>query len=247
MHPVQTAREVSSEILAILGYVLAVLLIIFVFVELFGIRGEVSLLVAVVVPIIAVLIILILRGDVGGFSFWKLQVRLNNAKEKPIDPEPLEEDVMDLPVSTPEFFAPHYEGDLEHRTILWFNLGEWKDLASLDEFVERMPNLKYVIFTDFDYRLKGLMTATDFRSVYLTNPEDFINRVSSESILHMDGVVTELIPRGTTNAEALEKMATTDVEMLGVIRDEDSAEFYGVITQDAISWNILLDLFQPSK
>jgi CBS domain-containing protein len=233
-----------------LSYVLAVVFLLFFLAEVIVIRGSFVLVFAILVPLIPFLIIMAYTGRLtrvsagrSGFEFVFAQVA-----SREIQPISLEDEIVEIPPSHREAPVTGYDvedGEAAHRPVLWFRLGRWNDSGVVDEFVENMPRLSFVIFTDPLGQFKGLMSATDFRSIYLSNPEGFLDRIEHENISNIAGVVTGTISPDSTNAEALEKMANENVNKLGVVNDE--GEFIGVITQDAISRGILSELFHKTE
>lgn len=242
--------EEQPLLMAGLIYVLAVVSILLLLTEFVGMRSEFTLVFAILVPLIPFLIMMVneerlkkLRVGRSGF-----EISFTEAIAQDVQPMSLENEILEIDPGGVEGIVPNYTGNdiaVEYRTVLKFQLGELHNSAIVDEFLADMPRLSYVVFADPLSQFKGLMAATDFRSIYSTDPGGFLDRITYERILDIEDVVTETISPESTNAQALETMADENVDMLGVV--DDDGEFIGVVTQDAISRGILLALFHETK
>lgn len=230
------------------SYVLAVVFILFFLTEVIAMRGSSVLGFAILVPLVPFLIYLAYIGRLGRVSAGSFEFVFTQVASRKIRPISLEDEIVEIPPAQREAPVAGYDvedGKAAYRPVLWFRLGTPNYPGDVDEFVENMPRLSFVIFTDPLGQFEGLMSATDFRSVYLSNRAGFLDRIKQENISNIEGVVTGTISPDSTNAEALEKMADENVDKLGVV--DDKGGFIGVITQDAISRSIMSEILQETE
>lgn len=256
--PGEFPYEARTLLVIGLGYISAFVLIVYLLSVLIGTGGGAILLVAILVPFIPFLIMMASNEQVRRIAAssgpFNLEILFNREVKTEMQSVSLEEqsisadrEITDIPFGQRE--VPDSDDGInveavKQRSVLWFRLGESVTSDTVDEFLELMPRLSYVIFTDSRDRFKGLMSANDFRCVYWDNPQGVLDRIQSRTVLDIAGVSTETITPEATNVEALEKMGG-DVTKLGVVNDDE--EFTGVITQDAISRGILLELFEQAE
>lgn len=239
-------------IVIFLGYLLGFLVVIGTLSWVVGIGSQglgswFALIAAGVVPLVPFLIVMGFSGQLrkvtGGPGGIEILFR---EAQSTIRPVALEEKVYDVEPHSVEAAVvdyTQYVDEFEDRTVLSFRLGMAPFTEDIDGFLTHMPQLEYVIFTDEWTEFRGLMTAADFRSVYQTNRDAMVERIDSGEVLEIADVVTTTLPMQATNAEALKVMNAEGVDKLGVVDDEEM--FYGVITQDGISKEMLLGILPP--
>lgn len=256
--PAEFPYEARTVLLVGLGYVSGFVLVVFLLSVLIETAGGEILLVAMLVPFIPFLIMMASNEQVRRIAAssgpFNLEILFNREVRTEMQSVSLEEQSISPDAEITDFPAAYqerpimdesvHEEAIERRSVLWFRLGESVTRDTVTEFLELMPRLSYVIFTDSGDRFQGLMSANDFRSVYWDNPQGLLDRIESRTVLEIAGVVTETITPDATNVDALEKMGD-NVTKLAVVDDDE--EFTGVITQDAISRGILLELFEQAE
>ncbi len=214
-----------------------------------GVGGELALAAAVIVPLVPFLIgmgysgrLRKVTGGPGGITVLFQEAR------REIKPVALEEDVYQVDAPPVEAALPdftQYVDEFEDRSVLAFSLGRSPTTRDIDGFLTNMPKLRYVVFTDGFDEFQGLMRAEDFRAHYLTDREAMVDRIDSGEVLELEDVVTAKLQLGATNATALAAMEEHGLELIGVVDEGDG--FYGVITQDAISRELLGGLFRHGE
>lgn len=192
-----------------------------------------------------------IRGFV--IKFRKRSIESEESVSLEFDPEEIGGGSPTVEAAVPDFDRWADVVKRTRPTVLSFRLGEspYYDMVTereqyiedINKYIENMPRLSYVVFNDKDGTFRGLMDDRDFRSLYHTDPDGFINLLESEEeLLDLPGVVTASVPEGTRNDRALDKMEDAGVDMLAVVDDQD--RFNGVITQDMISRQLVTDLIK---
>lgn len=241
-------RELAA---VFVGYPLGVVAVLWVFTAGVGITGDAVVVVAAVVPLVPFLLVLGFSGRLEEIRGGPIGVIFQEAR-RTIQPVGLREEEVEIEALSMERAAIDYEQyleDFEGRAALWISLGNEPSHEDLRGYLTYMRQLEYVVFTDGG-QFAGMMPATAFRSQYALDPERLYDHIESRQILDSVGVVSDFVGPDATNVEALDVMDRAKTDFLPVVEREEgssSEEFIGVISQDAITRGLFLELLQQDR
>ena len=240
-----TGRELA---VVFVGYPLGVVTLLLVFSAVLHIDGDAAVLVAAIVPLVPFLLVLGFSGRLEEIRGGPIGLIFREAR-RTIQPVNLREEEVGIEAVQSERAAIDYEqylADFEGRGALWISLGNEPSHEDLRGYLTYMRQLEYVVFTDGG-RFTGMMPATAFRSQYALDPERLYDHIASMEILDSAGVVRDFVGPDATNVEALDAMDRAGTDVLPIIEGEEGFEkFVGVVSQDAITRGLFLEILRQN-
>ncbi|MGG6238328.1 CBS domain-containing protein [Nodosilinea sp. AN01ver1] len=120
------------------------------------------------------------------------------------------------------------------------------------EALSQFRNFKFVIFLNKDNQFVGFMPSWALNAMLKSDRGDaknFIEDINNgcfDRVKERLGVITELVYKNETNAQALEKMERLNLEAL-VVLDEQTNEVIGVVERDRLLSRMMLALANSLK
>lgn len=187
------------------------------------------------VALVPVLLFLAVTGRLQRFSGGGFEVVLQEQARKFVSPDASEE--VDV---NPERLDPKIReselGKIKERapTGLTFELGRegFYELGAIEEYLEALETLRYVVFTNADGQFEGYAPVDAFSRLLANFEVDVVHEIETGEITDRPIVRTDAIRSDSTNKECLQKMDDREVDELAVVNSDKS--FVGVITQNAI-------------
>ena len=126
-------------------------------------------------------------------------------------------------------------------TTLSFQVGMpgYYSQSAILEYIRELqqnPEFQYILFNNKQNRFQGYMMAEDFEKLLKTT-SNIVKQMENAEILQVPNVITSFVKSSATNKNALEMMASDNINELAVV--DESGCFIGVITQEEIVRKIL--------
>lgn len=194
------------------------------------------------ISLVPLLFFLVVTGRLQRFSGGGFEIVLQEQARKFVSPDASEEvhEYIDPERLSPKRRMSELEMVAESEpTALTLELGRegFYSLEAIEDYLETVETLRYVVFTDADGQFEGYATVDDFSQLVKNGGFDVIDEIETDEITDREIVRTDAIGSDTTNRDCLRKMDAGDVTELAVIGSDE--QFVGVVTQDAIIRNLM--------
>ena len=243
-----TSKRILQTVFISLAFLLVLVLVLFVTERLN--LGKIEPI-HVFVALVPFIILLVMSGrlkEIGGPGGIALSLR--DEVQKPISPEAAgDELVVDPEITMEKGAIPAIQEQVAQNppttlSLRVGRLGFYSELA-IRHYIEELdkhPVFRNVLFVDAESRFQGLMPAQAFRA--LLQEREVVPLLEDGKILELPGVVTALIPVGSTNQQALAEMDRVDTNTLAVVNQREG--FVGVITQEEIVRKVLTKVMREA-
>jgi hypothetical protein len=192
------------------------------------------------VGLLPVVIWLLFSDRLSGFTGFGVEVRLHTAANEQLSLSPDSTiSVKKIPIQEKggESMIPDFRK--QGIAALDFVLGSDRyDNQVTKDYLEQVPSIKHVIFTDAAHRFIAIAPASSLHSSmeYLRDFK-FAQTVADGELPEIAGLQQNFIEEGESRQEALGKMSNTNE--LPVLNE--NREFVGLVSRDAIIANLLLE------
>jgi hypothetical protein len=197
----------------------------------------------IAVALLPAIIWLLFSDRLSGFTGFGVEVRLQTASKERLSLSP---DSRILPRKIP----PKEKGGEEEIpsfrqqkiAALDFELGSGRYNNELTlRYLEEVPSLKHIIFTDAADRFLAIAPASSLYSfMKYVRDFDFALTIKESKLPDISGLQTNFLEESDTRAEALSKMSATS-ELAVVNQDR---EFIGLVSRDAVLRDLIVEALQ---